>query len=156
MSIDSLLNIDDFRLRRGAAKLTHVGEQTVPVVSVVIQSYFYPVSLEKFRNWRTSQLSYGNDELPVILNFSVLPEELRKVFSEAKRVSEDYPIETNRPSLSFTGIVDAPEGLLGGELLFSYEGGVKLHSALALAIDHDNKIGQIVLRKQREAAYSGA
>jgi hypothetical protein len=58
--------------------------------------------------------------------------------------------------LSFTGIVDAPEGIQAAELLFSYEGGVRLHSALARAIDQDNKIGQIVLRHQREAAYSGA
>ena len=154
MSIDVLLAFDDSRLQRGGVKLTHVGEQTGPVATIVIQSYYYLAALDKFKSWQTLSVSYGNDDLPLIFNFSVSSQELRKVFSEAKRVSELNPLENDRPSLSFVGIVDAPEGIQGAEVLFSHQGGVELHRALATAIDHDNKIGQIVLRKQRESAYS--
>jgi hypothetical protein len=155
MNIDPLLAFDDTRLKLGAAKLTHVGEQTGPVPTVLIQSYYHVVALQKFHTWRTAGLSYGNDDLPIILNFSVSPQELRSIFAEVKRVWSTEEQENRPSSLSFTGMVDAPEGIQGAEVLFTYRGGVELHRALAGAIDQDNKIGQIVLRNQRESAYAG-
>lgn len=154
MSVDMIIRFEDARLQRAAIKLTHVGEQTVPVNTIVMQVYSWLPSLEKFRSWRTEGISYGNDGLPIMLNFSIVPGEFRKSLGEAQRVFA-AAATGERPSLSFAAIVDTPEGVQGAELLFSYEGGVALHQALAGAIDRDNKIGQMVLQRQRESAYAG-
>lgn len=156
MSIDALLSLDDSRLRRAAAKLTHVGEQTGPVSTIVVQVYYYLPSLEKFRVWQMPGVFYGNDELPIILNFSVTPQEFRQILGAAKRVWDSLKqLERPTPSLSFSAMVEAPEGIDGTELHFTYGGAVALHQALAGAIDQDNKIGQMILQRQRESAYAG-
>ena len=155
MSLDTLLQFDDSRMRLAAAKLTHVGPQTGPLATVVIQTCFYLPSVAKFLSFRRSGLSYANDDLPEISNFSVSPSEFRRMLSAAKHVWESNDQQANKPSLSFAAMVEAPEGIQGTELLFTYEGGVALHRALAGAIDQDNKIGQMVLQRQRESAYAG-
>lgn len=153
--LETLLRLDQLRLQRAAAKLTHVGEQTEPVGTIVMQTYYYLPSPEVFSDLRTPGLSYSNDELPTILNFAVTPQEFRPILQQAKLVWNTTQQRGHTPSLSFAAVVDTPEGSQGAELLFSYQGGVELHRALAAAIDQDNKIGQIVLRQQRESAYSG-
>jgi hypothetical protein len=156
VSIEILLALEQSRFQRAAIKLTHMGEQTEAVGTVVMQSYYYLPPLELFRALRTPGLPYENDELPITLNFSITPAEVKVVLEEARRVWNSVNQPGDSPSLSFTGLVDAPEGIQGTELLFSYQNGVALHRALAGAIDQDNKIGQMVLRNQRESAYSGA
>ena len=143
VSIETLLALDETRLQRAAIKLTHVGEQTEPVATLVIQSYHYLPALENFKSWQTAGLSYANDELPLIFNFSVSPPELKRVLEAAKQVSAST---SGQASLSFTAVVDEPEGIQGTEVLFNYESGVELYRQLATAIDADNKIGQTVLR----------
>jgi len=132
-----------------------VGEQTEPIGTIVMQTYYYLPSIEDFSPLRTSGLSYTNDELPMILNFSITPKELDPILQLAEFVWNSSGREGHSPSLSFSTIVNSPEGIQGAELLFSYEGGVALHQALAGAIDRDNKIGQMILRRQRESAYAG-
>ncbi len=156
VSIEILLALEQSRLQRAAIKLTHMGEQTEPVGTIIMQSYYYLPSLEIFRALRNPRLPYENDELPIILNFSITPAEIKVVLEEAQRVRDSVDDPGDSPSLSFTVLIDAPEGIQGAELLFSYKGGVVLHRALAGAIDQDNKIGQMILHNQRDAAYSGA
>lgn len=154
MPIETLLQLDDTRMRRAAAKLTHVGEQTGPVSSIVMQVYYYLPSLDVFRSWRTPGISYGNDELPVILNFSVAPDEFRRILEAAFGVRQATQQSGGQPSLSFAAVADAPEGVEGGEMLFTYNGGVAIHRALSEALDPANGMGQIVLQMQRRAAYA--
>jgi hypothetical protein len=154
-SLETLLRLDGPKLQRAAAKLTHVGEQTEPIGTIVIQTYYYLPSLEAFSHLRTSGLSYANDELPMTLNFSITPQEFDPILQRAEFVWKSSGEEGHSPSLSFAAIVDSPEGVQGAELLFSYEGGVALHRELAGMIDKDNKIGQMVLERQRESAYAG-
>ena len=155
-SLETLLHLDASRLQRAAAKLTHVGEQTEPVATIVMQTYYYLPSLETFHALRTPGVSYENDELPITLNFSVTPPNFKLLLEEAQRVSESVSKQTDSPSLSFSSVVDTPEGIQGTEILFDYEGGVALHRALARTLDQNHQIGQLVLRNQRESAYSGA
>lgn len=152
--LDALLQYDNTRMKRAAAKLTHVGEQTIPVSTIVIQVYYYLPSLAVFRPLRTPGISYVNDELPVILNFSVAPDEFSWIINEASRLWEKVRESNEQPSLSFATVVDAPEGVEGSEILFSREGGVALHSALSDALDPKNGIGATVLEIQRRAAYT--
>jgi len=154
MPLAALLQLDETRLRRAVAKLTHVGPQTGPVNTVVIQVYSFLPSLELFQSLRTAGLSYTNDELPFILNFSVAPDEFRRIVAEAGRVWQATHQAGGQPSLSFTALADTPEGLQGGELLFSHSAGVALHQALNAVLDPVNGIGRVVLEKQRTGAYS--
>lgn len=154
MSIEALLSQGSAVSDRRALKLTHVGEQTGPVPTVVVQVYFYLPSLEKFRSFQSPGVSYVNDELPTILNFATSPDEFSRALEKTDQVRKTA--SQGQPSLSFVTIVDAPEGIKGAEILFTYDGGVELHRALADAIDQDNKIGQLVLQKQREAAYTAS
>lgn len=134
-------------------KMTHVGEQTGPVATVVIQSYFYLPSLDVFREFQSGRSLYANDDLPVILNFSVAPSDLKTLLSEATKVAEE--MRGGKPaSLSLVALADTPEGLQGGEFLFPLESGAVLHQRLAKSLDAEYQIGQTVLAIQRSAAYS--
>jgi hypothetical protein len=131
-----------------------VGEQTGPVSTVVIQVFDYLPVLSAFERFQTRGLSYDNDHLPAILNFSVEHQEFRRILDVTANVYEQERYRSGHPSLSFTAIADAAAGLQGRELLFNYDGGVALHRALLSAVDSTNGIGHLVLRKQR-AAYTG-
>ena len=152
MTLDSLLRHDDSRMRRAAVKLTHVGEQTVPVSTVVIHDFHYLPSMEAFRWLQTPGVSYANDDLPTILNFAAATPELRRIVGEASRIWQAAD-QGGRPSLSFAVIVDAPEGLEGDEVLLTHQGGVTLHRAIGTALDPGNRVGATVLAIQRLAAY---
>jgi hypothetical protein len=156
VSIETLLRHDDTRLWRAAAKLTHIGEQTIPVGTIVIQAYCYLPSLDVFRVLRSPGVSYHNDELPLILNFSVSPDEFRRIVAEASRVWAAAGAIRKQPSLSFAVVVDAPEGREGCEILFARGEGVALHQALRGALDPTNGMGSTVLAIQRRAAYTNA
>lgn len=146
-SIEDLLRVDDTRLRRAALKLTHMGEQTGPVLTVVIQSCFYLPSIRTFRALATGS-SYGNDDLPVIANFSVGVEQLRRLFAAVASVRADGAVAA-APALSVTALVDTPEGLEGAERLFPPAAAAQVHAALAAALDAGNAVGHEVLKRQR-------
>jgi hypothetical protein len=151
MALGTLIQLDDARLGRAAAKLTHIGEQTGPVLTVVIAAYTSLPTLGGFRRWHTAGNLYGNDELPQILHFSVTTAELRRLLEAAEQTWQ--AMSHGSPSLSFTVCADTPEESLGAELLFTQQGGVKLHHALRGALDSTNRIGQIALSRQADAAY---
>ena len=153
MPLEDLLRHDDTRMRRAAAKLTHVGEQTIPVSTIVIQVYYYLPSLNVFSSLHTSGISYSNDELPIILNFSVSPQEFRCILEEANRVWNSIQEMGGQPSLSFAVVVDTPDQLEGQEILLTYNSGVALHHALSAALDRTNGVGHTVLKIQRASAY---
>ena len=151
--LEILLGLDETRLQRSAIKLTHVGEQTEPILTIVMQTYYYLPSLEIFRSLLTPGLSYANDELPVILNFSVEPPEFKLLLDEAQQVRDSERDHAHSPSLSFSAVVETSEEVQGTEILFSHGAGVKLHRGLARALNPEHKIGQLVLQRQRESVY---
>ena len=149
----SLLERDLTRMRRAAAKLTHVGPQTGPVVSIVISSFYYLPTLELFRSFQDLDASHFNDTLPTVGIFSVSPHEFQRLIEAAQGVCSSARRERENPALSFTAVLDTPEGRIGDGFLLSQKDGVELHRALAAALDPTNGIGQSVLRLQRDAAY---
>lgn len=152
-TLEMLIGLEETRLRRAAAKLTHVGEQTEPVATIVMQTYYYLPKLSVFSALHTAGLSYVNDELPLILNFAMTLEEFRQMLTAVVQITAITQPSSLPPSLSFAVVIDAPEGLAGTELLFDYSHGVALHRALSDALGPTNKIGQTVLKLQRSAAY---
>jgi hypothetical protein len=154
VSLADLLRHAATSIRCGAAKLTHVGEQTEPISTIVIQVYYCLPSLESFRSLHAPGISYGNDALPVILNFSVSPDECRRILEAANQVRIATQQNTGPPSLSFTAFVHMPERIEGAEILLTHSGGIALHRALAGALDPMNGIGRTVLAMQRGAYHA--
>jgi len=152
MALESLIQLDDARLGRAAVKLTHVGEQTGPVLTVIVAAYTHLPKLESFRPWHTAGNAYGNDELPNILHFSVTPADLRRVLEAAEQSWQAR--KQGAPSLAFTAYADTPEGPLGAELIFTQPGGVALHRTLRGTLGSANRIGQLALGRQADAAYA--
>jgi len=152
-TLETLMGLDETRLRRAAAKLTHVGEQTESVATIIMQTYYYLPTLSMFSALRTTGLSYVNDELPLILNFATTLEEFRRMLAAVAQTTAATQASNLPPSLSFAVVIAAPEGVEGTELLFDYSNGVALHRALSDALGPTNKIGQTVLKLQRSAAY---
>lgn len=152
---EALLRLDMTRMKRAAAKLTHVGEQTGPVLSIVISSFYYLARLDLFRDFQNPRANHANDEMLIIGNFSVAPADFFKLIGAAYTLCSRSEPTPASPSLSITAVVDAPEGRVGDGFLLSDQGGVVLHREFAAALDPSNGIGQTVLRLQREAAYRG-
>ena len=151
VSIDHLLGYQESALYHACAKLTHVGEQTRPVSSIFMNVYYHLPELDAFKVLRTPGISYVNDELPTILNFSITPGEFR---SMVKAVNDIGTSGEETPSLSVAVIVFLSERAEGVELLFTREGGIAVHKALGGALDPTNGIGSAVLNLQRAAAYA--
>jgi hypothetical protein len=152
-TLETLIGHDETRLRRAAAKLTHVGEQTESVATIIMQTYYYLPTLSMFSALHTTGLSYVNDELPLILNFATTLEEFRRMLAAVAQTTAATQASNLSPSLSFAVVIAAPEGVEGTELLFDYSNGVALHRALSDALGPTNTVGQTVLKLQRSAAY---
>jgi hypothetical protein len=151
--LETLLGYERSRLHRAALKLTHVGEQTVPVLTVVIACYFHLPSLDAFRPLRHTGLSYANDELPNVLHFSVAPQELRMLLAAAHRVCSASAIPGGVPSLAFAAVADAPDGPEGDESILSLQQAGELYRHLESALSPENGTGRAVLEMQRDAGY---
>jgi hypothetical protein len=139
-----LLDHDDTRLRHAAAKLTHVGEQTAPVHTIVIQAFTHLPRLEGFRPFHAPGLSYANDDLPVILNFSVTPEVLRRLLERAVAVMQSAQ-GVGAAAASFVAVVDLPEAIEGVEARLGPDGEAKLLGDLADALAPDDHLGRRIL-----------
>jgi hypothetical protein len=153
VSVQDLLTNNIRRLQRVAAKLTHVGEQTGPVLTIVIQTLYYLPSLEIFIPFRSSRVSYVNDELPLILNFSVSPDEFARVVESAAGFESQQQGDLHQVSLSLTVVVHSDEELVGAEVLVTRDTGVLLHAKVLQALDETNGVGRSVLKMQQERAY---
>lgn len=68
------------------AKLTYLFEQTKPVSTVVCGSFRRLVDLHAFQALRKPGVSYINDELPRVENFSVTTDELQKMLQAANGI----------------------------------------------------------------------
>jgi hypothetical protein len=150
-----LVKQDLTRMRLAAGKLTHVGTQSGPVLSIVMSTFYYLPTLELFQQFQHSHVSHINDTLPTVGTFSVAPEEFQRLVAAAHLVCSNARLERESPSLSITIVLDTPEGRIGEGFVLAQEDGVVLHQSLASALDPSNGIGQTVLRFQRDTAYGG-
>jgi len=145
----------DWYAQRGAAKLTHVGPQTGPVSTIVLHVPDYQPSIPAFRTLEQHGLSYNNDDLPILMNVPVTPQEFRCILEIAGELWSDEQNRQGHPSLSFTAIANSPAGLQGTQLLFNHDGGVALHRALPAALDASNVSGRDALERQCRAYSPG-
>jgi hypothetical protein len=146
VSLDELARLPADQLQRAAAKLTHVGEQTEPVLTVLIHTYGWLPSLDVFACLSTSGLSYANDTLPAMVCISTAPAEFAGLMAAA------IPVVAGAghgpPSLSFSAVIDAPAGRSGNEWLLSEADGIALAQALLHALRSDNGVGREALSLQ--------
>src|SRR5262249_15978111 len=106
--------------RRAAIKLTHVGEQTVPVMTIVIHAHYYFPKMDVFRQFQAGT-SYANDTLDEILTFTVSPDECRRIVECASRARKN--VESSY-ALSITVVIMSSDGVKGHQTLLSQKAGV--------------------------------
>jgi len=150
VGLDELAACDESVLKRSAVKMTHVGEQTGPVLTILISSLYYLPKMELFGGLRGDGLAYPNDSLPFLMHFSVTPREISRVLSVGfgfSRVPAQGP-----PSLVFSALV-VTEGVLGDEFSLGLADAKRLHAALPAALDEGNGVGRAILAMQRDVAY---
>ena len=136
------------RLHRAALKLTRVGEQTEPILTIVISCYFHLPVLDAFRPLRSSGLSYANDALPDLLCFSVSPEELAAMLSALHRVCAAAGLPT-APAVAAAVLVDLPGGAEGDECILPEDRAADLYRELEAALAPENGTGRAVLGMRR-------
>lgn len=152
LSLSRLMSYDESMLRRSAVKITHIGEQTGPVLTIVIAVYYYIPSISLFQSYSSNATTYSNDKLPYITHFTVSPHEFSRILKVGLQM-EELGLNTD-PSLSFTVVVDTPDGSEGKEILFGFNDAKHFHLLLDGAIDSSNGVGKKILAMQRNAAYS--
>ncbi|HMS82445.1 MAG TPA: hypothetical protein PKD12_02195 [Nitrospira sp.] len=123
------------------------------VSTLVVHTYYHLPSIQIFRSFETSGLSYSNDRLADILTFTVSPDEIRRMVEGARQVRGSITGTPERPSLSFTAVFEGADGLKGSETIFSREAAGALHQALSAKLDSNNGIGAAVLKMQHTAGY---
>jgi hypothetical protein len=132
------------RLHRAALKVTHVGEQTEPVPSLVVASYFHLPSLDAFRSLRYPSLSYANDELPDVWCFCVSPQEFARMLSALNRLCASA-LAPGAAAIAASVLIDLPGGAEGAESLLPEDRVADLYRELEAALASDNGTGRAVL-----------
>jgi hypothetical protein len=91
-------------LRLAEGKITFLGEQTRPILTVVFstEETAFPVSLEHFVKFQQSPDAYGNDRLSTILRFAVTPDVFRRMIASVRPVLTAKGTSAGRPFLSLT------------------------------------------------------
>jgi hypothetical protein len=126
-------------------KLTYLSEQTIPTPSVVFHPFQTLPDLAAFVPFRSSGLSYTNDELPRVESFAVQLAELKAMLQAANAISAVQQGRRDGKYLSFMVVDRTPGQVKGLEVVLNKPDAVALVTALKGAASPGNGLAVQVL-----------
>jgi hypothetical protein len=129
-------------LRSAQAKITYIGEQTRPILTVVFSAgdETLPASLDHFAQFQRSRKIYSNDRLSTIRRFTVSPEQFHRILSAVRPVLTGDAPSAGNPIVSFTVTTRISGHFRGREFLLNRDSGERFYRALMSAFEGPNAV----------------
>jgi hypothetical protein len=144
-----VFGLTEEELGMASGKITYLGAQTKPVVSVLFSVGNYHPPLELFREFQEG-VSYQNDQDGAIAEFYAKPSEMRRFLASVQpMVNRPLPREDER-FVSFVFIYDTGNSYDGLEILIHRRHAMEFYSRLLEALSPDNAPGIIAIKRQLE------
>src|SRR5579864_4361589 len=99
---ESILDATIDQLRMAQAKITYLGTQSKPIPTVIFFTEGHHVDRDQFASVQQHGKAYPNDDLPYTMQFTVRPEELRRILDALKPVLAGNDKVSGPVILSFT------------------------------------------------------
>ena len=148
---ESILDATIDQLRMAQAKITYLGTQSKPIPTVIFFTEGHHVDLDQFASVQQHGKAYPNDDLPYTMQFTVRPEELRRILDALKPVLAGNDKVSGPVILSFT-VTRSERTVIGHEFRIHTVAAPRFYSALVNALDAGNELGRTALNKQSAAA----
>ena len=148
---ESILGATIDQLRTAQAKITYLGTQSKPIPTVVFSTEGHHVDLQQFTSVQQLRKPYPNDELPDTMQFTVQPEEFRRILDTLKPVLAENDKASGPVILSFSVVRSTPTAT-GHEFRIHRDTARRFYAALVNALDAGNEPGRAALNKQSSVA----
>ena len=145
----SILDATEEQLVHAQAKITYLGEQDKPVLSLVILLAGNDLSMDMFVEVQTAAQPYDNDTLDRIERANVSVGEFRAVLEAVKPVVTAPKAAHGPAFLSFCVVRKSDDGVVGEEFRIGPGAAAEFYDVFTAALHPDNKAAAEVLERQR-------
>lgn len=145
----SIFDATEEDLAHAQAKITYLGEQDKPILTVVIAPPGHVVSMDMFLQVQAAPQAYDNDTLDQIERVEVTPAEFRAALGAIKAIVTANGAAGGPDFLSFCTVVESNEGVVGEEFRIGPDAAPGFYDAWTAALDSDNKAAGETLERQR-------
>lgn len=152
-SFDEFEAFELAELQNLQVKLTYLGEQTRPILTVVFGSLLHVVSMENFKPFRKSGVDYGNDDLPTVRNFTSRPDELQRMIQLVGTIPVVRAGVREGEFLSFMMVNELRGEIKGFEAILNARDAESLLRLITASLDIDNGIGLMILNSFSRALF---
>ncbi|MCP4674849.1 MAG: hypothetical protein GY854_04935 [Deltaproteobacteria bacterium] len=140
-------SLEAAELSRAQLKLTYVGEQTIPVPTVVISTLHRLPDLDEFTPYRSRGILYANDEGTDVRSGAVTADELKGLVQAASAQPALSPNDLGAAALTLTITRRTSTGTQGGEMIVNLPTARSLVSALIGVANPSNEIVMRILKE---------
>jgi hypothetical protein len=140
-------------LRGLQIKFTYVGVQTKTAPSLAFTTFHHLLQTSWFTVLRTSGVHYdGADH--VLWNFTITPEEMKRVAAALTRLDSLDTQELQQPQLSLTlALRESRLGEAGYEAILGRDNAMAVIGAVKEALDHDNASGRKLIAEHQKLIF---
>jgi len=141
-------------LRRLQVEFTCVGTQTKTAPSLAFTTFHHLLQTSWFTALRTSGVHYnGADQ--VLWNFTITPEEMKRVAAALTRLDSLETQQLQRPHLSLTlALRDSRLGQAGYEAILGRDDAMAVIGDVKDALDHDNASGRRLIAEHQRLVFA--
>lgn len=144
----SVLDATEDQLKSAQGKISYLGEQTIPVLTVAFAATGHKLVLNRFLDVQRARKPYANDALPSLLQFSVTPAEFRRMLSAVKPIFTSTGAGGDTRFISFGIIYQTEVGFEGREFQIGPAAAKVFYKKLIAALDTTNQPGLQALTRQ--------
>jgi len=136
---DDILALLKGEFKWAEGKITYLGEQTRPILTVVLSTPDAPTrrTLDYFIEFQAQPHAYSNDRLSYIRRFTLPPALFKRMLPKSDILGDKQPSPANA-ELSFTLIVSTHDVVKGHEFLLTPQSGEAFYKAL-ISVFEENK-----------------